>query len=86
MVSNQDLLRAGQDIWLEHLQAAVSVAEASGAETQEQLGAMLTGYLAAACGSGCAFVGREHMQIILAAIKDMVDKFEPPKPDLRVVK
>lgn len=85
-MSNQKFVKAGQDMWLELFEALMAVAQLEGAKTPEEMAAVWAGYLAAAAGSGCGVFGKENMAVIIRTILRSVEGFEPPKPELRVVK
>lgn len=85
-MSNDKFVKAGRDMWLELFEALMTVAHLEGAKTPEEMAAVWAGYLAAAAGSGCGVFGKENMAVIIRTILKSVEGFEPPKPELRVVK
>lgn len=85
-MSNDKFVKAGRDMWLELFEALMAVAQLEGAKTPEEMAAVWAGYLAAAAGSGCGVFGKENMAVIIRTILRSVEGFEPPKPELRVVK
>lgn len=85
-MSNDKFVKAGRDMWLELFEALMAVAQLEGAKTPEEMAAVWAGYLAAAAGSGCGVFGKENMAVIVRSILKSVESFEPPKPELRVVK
>ena len=85
-MSNDKFVKAGCDMWLELFEALMAVAQLEGAKTPEDMAAVWAGYLAAAAGSGCGVFGKENMAVIVRSILKSVEAFEPPKPELRVVK
>lgn len=85
-MQNQNFVKVGQDMWLELFEALMAVAQLEGAKTPEEMAAVWAGYLAAAAGSGCGVFGKENMAVIVRSILKSVEGFEPPKPELRVVK
>ena len=85
-MSNEKFVKLGQSMWLEMFEMFMEVSQANEANTPEQMAAIWAGYLAAASGSGCAVFGKENMQVIMRTIMKSVGEFEPPKPDLKVVK
>lgn len=84
-MSNDKFVKAGRDMWLDLFEALMTVAQASGAKTPEEMAAIWAGYLAAAAGSGCGVFGKDNMAVIIRTILLSVEGFEPPKPDLRIV-
>lgn len=85
-MSNDHFVKVGQQLWLDMFDTFMTVGQMNGAETPEEMAAMWAGYLAAAAGSGCQVFGKENMQVIMRTIMKSVDEFQPPKPELRVVK
>lgn len=85
-MSNDKFVKAGRDMWLELFEALMAVAALEGAKTPEEMAAVWAGYLAAAAGSGCGVFGKENMAVIIRTILRSVEGFDPPKPELRVVK
>lgn len=85
-MSNDKFVKAGRDMWLELFPAMMTVGQLEGAKTPEQMAALWAGYLAASAGSGCGVFGKENMLVIMRSILKSVEGFEPPKPDLKVVK
>ncbi len=85
-MSNAKFTKIGQQMWLDLFETFMTVGKLNEANEPEEMAAMWAGYLAAASGSGCAVFGKENMQIIMRTIMKSIDEFEPPKPDLRVVK
>lgn len=85
-MKNQNFVKIGQDMWLELFPAMMTIGQLEGAKTPEEMAALWAGYLAAAAGSGCSVFGKENMAVIIRTILRSVEGFEPPKPELRVVK
>lgn len=85
-MSNDKFVKAGRDMWLELFPAMMTVGQLEGAKNPEEMAALWAGYLAAAAGSGCGVFGKDNMAVIIRTILRSVEGFEPPKPDLKVVK
>lgn len=85
-MSNDHFVKIGQNMWLEMFEIFMAVGQVNPPAGPEQMAAIWAGYLAAAAGSGCQVFGKENMQIIMRTIMKSVDEFQPPKPELRVVK
>lgn len=85
-MSNDKFVKIGQQMWLDMFGTFMTVGQLNDAKTSEQMAAMWAGYLAAAAGSGTQVFGKENMLVIMRTILRSVEGFEPPKPDLKVVK
>lgn len=85
-MSTEKFTKIGQQMLTEMFDMFMTVGQLNEANDPEKMAAMWAGYLAAASGSGCAVFGKESMQVIMRTIMKSINEFEPPKPDLRIVK